>query len=188
MSTAAYNIGELLEQAGAHPRGNRYDCPECGGVRTITHADDVFYCHKCQWKGNSITLAKELGVYERLSPEEYREIRRSQEEAREAAEQLFERVKARRFELYDNLQTLARVEIGAHKAGPDQPETWGALAVVYQQRPVVVAELAFLENGHARPVSDFLEGTAEQRRAVCDGVLECGGLVDHSGRFVEVCQ
>src|SRR5438093_10811719 len=80
-------IAALLETGGADPRGKGQDCAKCGGVRTVTHTDEVFYCHKCEWKGNTFTLAKELGVYRRLPSAEYRELCRTRELAREAQEE-----------------------------------------------------------------------------------------------------
>ena len=81
---AQYGLPALLQRVGARPRGNRHDCPKCGGARTVTNGEDVFYCHKCQWRGNTVSLAKELGVYQRISPAEYRELQRSRELAHAA--------------------------------------------------------------------------------------------------------
>ena len=155
MTATDYSIPELLEQAGARPRGNRHDCPKCGGFRTVTHSAEAFFCHKCQWKGNAVSLAKELGVYQRLSPAEYRELRQNRERADHAARALYERVKARRFELLEELRGLGRLEVEAHTAGADHPATWGALALVYRNKPGILAELAFLENSPARALVRF---------------------------------
>lgn len=76
-----YDVPALLELSGAPPRGNRHDCPKCGGFRTVTHTAEYFYCHRCRWKGNALTLAKELGVYRRLSSAEWRELRERREQA-----------------------------------------------------------------------------------------------------------
>jgi putative DNA primase/helicase len=95
MSTAAqYDLHALLEQSGAPPRGNSHDCPKCGGRRKITHTDEVFYCHKCKWTGNAITLAKELGVYRRLSSAEYRELCQRRETGHVAARTKLEKRQA----------------------------------------------------------------------------------------------
>jgi putative DNA primase/helicase len=76
MSTVVqYEIGALLEMVGARPRGNRHDCPKGRGLRTATHSAEAFYCHKCGWKGNAVTLEKGLGIYRHLTSAEYKEIR-----------------------------------------------------------------------------------------------------------------
>jgi len=182
---AQYDIRTLLEQAGARPRGNRHDCPKCGGLRTITRTDECFYCHKCGWKGNAVTLGKELGMYRRLPSAEYLELRQRSEQAERSAADLYERVKTRRFELYDELHSLNRVEVGAH-ARPDHPAVWDAFALVYRQRPAILAELTFLENAHARAITRFLAATPEEQQALIDRVLEHGGLCDSKGKFVEL--
>ena len=102
--TSQYDLRALLELGGARPRASRHDCPRCGGRRTLTHTDEVFYCHRCQWKGNTATLACELGLARRLSLAEARELRHKHEQADTAARALYERVKARRFRLLDELR------------------------------------------------------------------------------------
>jgi len=186
IAAAPFEIGSLLEQAGARPRGNRHDCPKCGGLRTITRTDECFYCHKCQWKGNTVSLAKELGLYQRLSPAEYRELRQERERADRAARALYERVKARRFQLLDGLDTLNRLELVAHEAGRDNPATWDGLAPVYGRRPTLLAELAILENGGAADLIRFLSADNAVREWAIKRVIERGGLYGHVSEVVEV--
>jgi ribosomal protein L37AE/L43A len=101
------DIAALLERAGARPRGNRHDCPQCGGRRTVTHGGEVFFCHKCGWKGNRVTLERALGLRREWIPSaEYIRRQRQRERANEAARVLYERVKARRFALYDEWRAL----------------------------------------------------------------------------------
>ena len=186
MSTAFQpGIVELLEQAGAHPRGNRHDCPKCGEFRTVTHTAECFYCHHCQWKGNSVTLAKELGVFQRLATAEYRELRKRREQADHAARELYARVKARRFELLDQLHDLNRLESVAHDSGPTEA-AWDALAVCYRQCEPILAELTILENSGAADVIRFLNAESDTRQSVIDAVISRGGLFDSSGGFIEV--
>lgn len=186
MSEAAqYDLPTLLEKAGARPRGNRCDCPKCGGHRTITHSDETFFCHKCQWKGNTVTLAKEVGVYQPLSPEKYRELQQLLEQADRAARALYCRVKARRLQVAAQLRSLGRIERGAH-AAPNHPLAWDALAMVYSERPALLAELAAMENCKARDLFRFLTTDDATRVRALARVVVRGGLYDHADRFVEV--
>ncbi|MGH9454222.1 MAG: hypothetical protein ACRD2O_09675 [Terriglobia bacterium] len=120
-----------------------------------------------------------------LSSAEYRELRQTREWAETAARELYRRVKARRMELLDLLHDLNRLEIAAHDAGPEQPETWDALATVYAKRPVVMVELTALENCGAAELIRFLNSDRERESVIGRAILR-GGLPDSSGRFVEV--
>jgi hypothetical protein len=95
-------------------------------------------------------------------------------------------VKARRFELLEEIHDLDCIEAAAHAGGPDKPEVWEALACVYGRRPAAIAELSFIENAQDEKVSLLLGATEEQRQAVCQAILEYGGLFDCDGRFIEV--
>jgi hypothetical protein len=144
----------------------------------------VFYCHRCHWKGNFVTLAKELGVFRRLPSAEYRELRQRRERAGRAAQALYQRVKAWRFELLDDLHSFNRLEWQAHDAGPDHPATWDALSTVYEKRPAILAELAILENVPAAELLELLFGGVGREPIHC--ALFHGGVYDELGRFVEV--
>jgi len=179
------DIAALLERAGARPRGNRHDCPQCGGRRTVTHGAEVFFCHKCGWKGNSITLERALGLRRQWIPSaEYIRRQRQRERANEAARALYERVKARRFALYDELRTLGRIEAGAHARGPTEV-AWDGLALVYRGRPMILAELGILDNAGAADLVRFLNSTTSERESACAGVLDRGGIYA-AGKFIEV--
>lgn len=149
-------IVELLEQAGAKPRGNRHDCPKCGGYRTVTHSSEAFFCHKCGWKGNTVSLAKELGVYQRLPKAEFVRQVWKRERAHEAALRLYGAVHSQRRKPLDMLHDLNRLEAVAHDAGPTE-SGWGNLALVYQHRPKIESELDFLESATAAGLAEFLK-------------------------------
>lgn len=186
-AVAEYELVPLLEQAGARPRGNRHDCPKCGGVRTVTHTAECFYCHRCQWKGNAVTLAKELGIRRAWLPRaEYIRQQQDRERAHKAAARLAAAVHTRRMELLGSLQYLNRLEAVAHDAGADDAATWGALALACRDRQPVLAELAILENCGAPDLIRFLSGDPETRERAIDAVLTAGGLYRCAGRFVEV--
>ena len=181
MTTAAQcEIGSLLEMAGARPAGpRRYHCPDCGGRRTVA-ADEskgVFNCHHagCGFRGGIGTLRKRLGLRrERLPPAEYRELCQRRDRAHEAGQRLYAAVHSRRMELLECLELLADLERTARDAGPAEA-AWDALAVVYRERPCVLAELASLENVPVADLVKFLTADAEARRRAIDRVL--GGQV-----------
>jgi hypothetical protein len=148
---AQYDTGRLLEMAGARIRGrNRADCPRCKRFRVISFTAQTFFCHgiDCGWKGNAVTLAKDLGIsFDRPSSEEMRQIAR----AHKAASILYERAKARRFELLDHLHNLNRLELAAHDLGPTDA-AWDALETVYRERPRVEQQLDVLESGNPKEI------------------------------------
>jgi hypothetical protein len=120
-----------------------------------------------------------------VSPAEYRELWENRERADRAALGLYERVKARRTELLDWLHGLNRLEALAHDAGPTEA-SWEALALVFAERPVLLAELAVLENCEAPDLIRFLGSGGQERERTIEAVLFTGGLCDSLGRFVEV--
>lgn len=182
-----YALERLLEMSGAKLRGrNRADCPKCLGFRTISFAGEVFHCFKCGWKGNAITLARELGLLQRIPRSEYRRREGERKRAHAAAERLYQRVKTRRFELLDELHAVKQRELRAHEAGPENENTWDELGVVYTQRGMILAELAILESSGAADLIRFLAADAGTQRQAVAQVISLGGVHDSSGRFVEV--
>jgi ribosomal protein L37AE/L43A len=146
----------LLEQAGARPRGKRHDCPKCGGIRTLTHTEEVFFCQRCQWKGNTITLAKELGLYQRLPRPEYVRQRRARERARLAAEWLAQRVKERRLALDQAHRDYLDAIRSGHEAGPGSELGWEGMATAHETLREVRAELLALEDADAAGAFEIL--------------------------------
>jgi ribosomal protein L37AE/L43A len=150
LSTAVqYDLVALLEASGARSRGpRRYDCPECGSRRTVAvdEGRGLFHCHHagCSFSGSIGTLRKRLGLGRGwLSRREYIRLRREREQVSEAAVRLYAAVKARWGELIDRLHGLNRLGVQAHDAGATEA-TIGALAVVYAERPRILAELLIL--------------------------------------------
>ncbi len=182
---------ELLKMSGARTRGRRADCPDCGSKRTVSvdESKDVFFCHHagCGFHGGIATLRRRLGIERQWLPRgEYIRLQRGRERADRLALDLYERVKARRFKLLDELHSLNRLELLAHDAGPNNPESWGALARVYAERPGLLAELLILENSTAAALIRFLSADSEVRERAIAGVIESGGLWQCPGRFVEL--
>ncbi len=185
-ATAQYEISGLLEQAGANPRGNRHDCPKCGGLRTVTHSGEAFYCHRCEWKGNAVKLAKELGLYERLPRAEYVRQRAAREQAESQARQFLADCKARRraFEgLYIEMQNLCD-EYPA-RLDPEDESAWDGLEWVYKNEREVLATIILLGEGAIAPRRRWLEAAAEERERIIEEILLTGGLHDPRGNFIE---
>lgn len=63
---AEFSFEELLERAGARParHGKKLHCPHCpeNSSPALSVDGEVFYCHRCNWKGNKKTLERGLGV------------------------------------------------------------------------------------------------------------------------------
>jgi hypothetical protein len=131
----------------------------------------LFHCHHagCDFHGSTGTLARKLGLTRQLSGAEYRELRQNRERADHAARALYERVKARRFELLEEWRGLGRLEVEAHTAGANHPATWGGLALVYRERPAILAELTILENAGAADLLRFLAAHPGAQARVIDG-------------------
>ncbi|HXH51353.1 MAG TPA: hypothetical protein VNM47_18600 [Terriglobia bacterium] len=180
-----YDVPILLQMAGAKPRGNRHDCPKCGTRRTVTNTADCFFCHHCQWKGNGVTLAKELGVYRRLPGAEYRELSRRRERARIAAERLHGAIQAQRNGLLDRLRDLNQLEIACHRTGPTEAG-WEGVQMVDSRRPGILAELTVLENATAADLIKFFLASSKARRETIERVLASRGFSPRVGEFIEV--
>lgn len=185
-----FALTELLTRVGARIRGRgRADCPKCKRQRTVSFDESrgVYYCHGagCAFSGGAKTLARELGLARQLGEAEYRELRQNRERADDAARALYDRVKARRLELSEQLLGLGRLEVAAHEAGVNHMATWDALEMVYRDRPALLAELAILENCGAADLIRFLSTDNATRARVIASVIERGGLYDSNGKFVE---
>jgi hypothetical protein len=174
VATERFEIGGLLAQAGARLRGrNRADCPRCKRFRAISFTPETFFCHgiDCGWKGNTITLARELGTdIGKPSPEE---IRR-QKMARGAALKLYEAVRERRMMLQRELRSIGRAEIIADAAGPDDETAWRLLAACYELKPIIEAKLDFLETANAAELAEnygLLHFAAEKSAQVGSGCV-----------------
>ena len=191
-TVAEYSLPDLLGRAGARRiTDKRADCPRCGGRRTVSYTDELFHCFQagCGFKGNALTLARELGLAESFSAEERRALARIRAQAQQAAAWLTAKLRARRFQLYDAHQELLSIIYGAsHRLGrlSGDESAWLGLAYAYPELDTTLAELALLENA---PIADrltFLQATPQARREMVRRVTEDGGLWDGQGRFVEV--
>ena len=133
---------DLLTQTDVRLRSrNRGDCPKCGGRRTISFTDECFYCHKCTWGGNAITLARELG--HAISKPTQAELG-ARRVIRREAEQFADWVRRKRIATAALLRDLDRHEADWREIGraqlvsgkPVDERAWGMLqlAVAWQER------------------------------------------------------
>ena len=180
VTAVEFALTDLLTRAGARIRGRRADCPRCKRRRSVSFDESrgVYHCHGagCDFSGWVVKLAREQGLARPLSHAERQRLHRDWERADRAARALYQRTKARRFELLEELQRLNHLELQAHEAGPDHPATWGALALLYGEEPAVLAELAILENRGAADLIRFLTADGAARESEIAGVIEHGGL------------
>ena len=186
----AYDLPLLLQKAGARLVGReRFDCPKCHRKRTGSYHDEVFYCHGCGYKGNSVSLAKELCLARPMSREEYRAIRLQRERAHEAATLSVALRRARRWQLYDQHQTLLGIHAGATRALRREPENetaWAALAFAFCELPKTRAELLLLECAPFAERRAFMRASRTERTTAIERIIEHGGLTDLDNRFVEL--
>jgi hypothetical protein len=180
-ASAELPFSDLLTRAGAVIRSRtRADCPRCKRQRAINFDESkgVYHCHGagCDFSGGSAKLARDLGLARTLSRQERGQLHQQYESADRAARVLYARVKARRFELLQELRWLGRIEWQADQAGMDHHGTWDALALVYRQRPGLLAELAILENWGAADLVQFFRADAEIRQRAIARVIAGGGL------------
>jgi hypothetical protein len=65
MNTQLFSMRQLLERAGFVMRGaTRADCTHCQGHSraTVAFTTEVAFCHRCKWRANVVTLAREAGL------------------------------------------------------------------------------------------------------------------------------
>lgn len=187
-------LGELLTRAAAkRPQyGKKWECPACGKPTLSVDEDHgLFHCFHagCDFKGNTATLARSLGLaLPKMSPVERR---RRQERERRLDERVNRTLGAkheRRQWVIASLTNLYRWGHTAHVAGPDSPRAWDILATVYRERLRLTAELLILDNARGPDLERFL-GLSRQsvdgdRDTAIDNVVMLGGMYDRAGKFV----
>jgi len=190
MVNQEYAVPELLENAGCTLRGrNRSDCAWCKGRRTISYTDEVYCCHRCGAKGNSFTLARELGLAPRLSRAEAQAMRLEKERAEAVANAFLARVRAARFGLTALHMELLNLRDEAHerlKANHDDETAWEILACICSELPRVRAELILLSDGTVGDRVAWFEGNEERRREIADCILRVSRVPTFDGKWAEV--
>lgn len=153
---------ELLVRAGFRIRsGSRADCARCAGRsgRTVSYTAEVAYCHRCQWSGNLLTLAKELGLL-KSDPATRARLRReaAKRAERDAELAAFGAWAERRYnDTLDELHRLMRRATWAEEVlqnNLDNETAWTALALFHHRRPVLEATLDYLMCIKANPWLD----------------------------------
>ena len=192
---SSFDLTALLERAGARPArvGKRWDCPTCGkpGRVSVDVGKGVFHCFHagCGFRGNTVTLAKSLGVAEKLAPEESRALQERFAWTRRVRERTERVVKPRRLELYDEHQALLELYDRADNEARDRMREdilWGALAFVDRRLDQVKAELLILESAPRADRARYLHLPEPEKAEVIKRVIEHGGLFDGERRFVEL--
>ena len=187
-----FSVPELLTRAGATLRGrNRADCPRCHRKRTVSYTEELYFCHHvgCDFRGNSITLAKQLGLLHALSPREARELRRTTERARWAAEELSFRLRERRLTLQEEHRQLLDILYGGQeRLERDRDQKTGQTLVTYARKNLrrVRAELAIIEDSPMPQRLEFLNANEGRQKGMVCAVIAAGGIEDASGKFIEV--
>jgi hypothetical protein len=131
-----WRIRDMLEKAGFRVRGeSRADCAHCEGRSraTVSFTAEVAFCHRCKWRANTLTLARELG----LLKEDTGVVSAFREEARrrrhlEAEIERFEAWRGAMIrEVSDRYRALSKAAITAEKMlreSPECPKAWHQLA------------------------------------------------------------
>lgn len=185
-----HTVPELLVRVGAtlRPKG-RADCPQCRRKRSLSHNEEVFFCHGCNWKGNTFTLARDLGLTKPVSKKEGRALRESRDKAQRAAGWATGRIRVRRQELYQFHRDLLDIYHGSvtrlNRNRQDEIG-WSCLAYFYNQIPAVRAELTLLEDAPPLERLAFLDSNDAARAQAIDDVILAGSLPCPDGKFVEV--
>ncbi len=197
MSTAIeYELTDLLRRRGAVPprygRG-KWTCPRCHRTTlSVNESSGLYNCFHagCDFRGNALTLARELGLARRLSPTEARALRLEKDQAERAASAFMVQVRAARFGLAAVHIELLNLRDQAHerlKTNHDDEAAWRDLAYIYNELPPVKAALLLLSEGRIGDRKAWLDEANEKtRHEIIDLILRAGGVPTFDGKFVEI--
>jgi hypothetical protein len=149
---SAVLMRSLLEQSGFRIRGTtRADCIHCeGGSRgTVSFTDELAHCFRCQWKANSFTLARNLGLFAGNSEAREKFLHDVRKRKRFDAElEKFEVWRSRRIRLVsDKYLGLSKAEIRARRVLArfrDCKQAWDCLARFYDEEAQLLAAFDWL--------------------------------------------
>jgi hypothetical protein len=139
MTAGGFDMRSLLERAGFQLRGpTRADCAHCEGHSrgTVAFTIQVAFCHRCKWRANSVTLARELGLLQghpqTVSVFREEAQRRARLEAEVSPFEVWREARIRevsaRYRLLSKTNTCAAEVVVKF---PDCDEAWDALARFY---------------------------------------------------------
>jgi hypothetical protein len=165
MTNIGLTMPDLLERSGFCLRGkNRADCAHCQGrsIATVSYTDDVAHCFRCQWKANTVTLAKELAIQ---ADPKTRQRWQHEMQARFCHRNLIERFESwRNFHIrrlsnrYRELRFQAQLAGDVLRRYPDCDPAWDALARFCHEEGELIRQLDFLTCAKA---SSWLEADAK---------------------------
>jgi hypothetical protein len=140
MKAVEFNLRSLLERAGFRLRGwTRADCAHCEGHSrgTVSFTNEVAFCHRCKWRANTFTLARDLGVLR--GDNQVVSAFREEAQRRAHVEAEIKRFEAWRGalirEVSDRYRALSKAGLAAQEVlreSPDCPEAWNQLAQFYE--------------------------------------------------------
>src|SRR5262249_45949452 len=165
MMKIALTMPDLLERAGFRLRGkNRADCARCQGRSraTVSFTNEVGHCFRCQWKANTITLAKELGIQ---ADPETRQRHQQEMQARARHRSIIQRFEfwrnshvRRLSDRYRELRFQAQLARDVLHHDPNCDPAWDALARFCHQEGELLRQLDFVTCAKA---SSWLEADAK---------------------------
>ena len=166
MNTEQFDMRSLLEQAGFRLRGaTRANCIHCTGdsLGTVSFTSEVAFCHRCKWKANALTMARELGLLStnpraRKALHLERERRQRFETRIRAFEQWRDAELWRAIDLHRKLSRRAVLAEQVLRIDPEYGEAWSALADFYHGRAALTSNI---ERFGCSKVPEFLEGTCD---------------------------
>ena len=113
----------------------RADCAHCEGHSrgTVSFTAEMAFCHRCKWRANAVTLARELGLLQgnpqAVSAFREKARRRVHLEAEIKPFEVWREARIR--EVSDRYRALSRTAVRAEEIlskFPDCAEAWNALA------------------------------------------------------------
>ena len=136
-----------------------------------------------------MTLARELGLLKPLAAHEARELQRTREYARQAAEEVSFRLRERRVVLQAEHRELLDIYYGGEaRLKQDRNQKTGQALVAYAKKQLrkIRAELAIVEDYPIPRRIEFLNANQGRQKGMISEVIAGGGLSDVNGTFIEV--
>jgi hypothetical protein len=152
MTADRFEMRSLLERAGFTVRGaTRADCIHCTGRSrgTVSFTPEVAFCHRCNWRANFVTMARESGLPQMgvaaatEFPEEMRRRTRLQNEVKHFEVWRDDRTRDISYHFHGLSRTAVRAAQMLSRI-PDGEEAWNALARFYHAEAQLSAAFDWL--------------------------------------------